>query len=230
MASLALLHRRRVLAEKSAEQSTHGEVVTSSEYELMLMQLASDRQRLKQIQSIEKKIETKRAMIGAYQDWINASLQAGQGAQDLVLVTMLVWHIDIGEYGRALAIAEYVIKHDLTFPDHYKRNVATLLLDEIPDAYIKSKQFDAGAEAVLKHVHQLTQDKDAPDQARAKLHKALALAMIAQLGEDDLSKEQIEPAQAALQQLERALSLFNGIGVKKDIERLERSLKKATSS
>jgi hypothetical protein len=226
MTSLARAHRHRVLAAQSAAQSTHGGVVTSSEYELMCMQLQADRQRLKLIQSIQKKIETKRQMIGHYREWINATLAKGQGAQDVIVVTMLVWHIDIGEYDRALDIASYVMQHNLQFPDNYKRNVATLLLDEIPEGYIKSGDFNAASVATLNRVNQLTHEQDAPDQARAKLHKAFGYAIGAQLGDEDLKQEQIETAQEAKKQLERALDLFNGIGVKKDLEKLDRRIAK----
>lgn len=226
MTSLARAHRHRILAAQSAAQSTHGGVVTSNEYDLMCMQLAADRQRLKQIQSIKTKIETKREMIHHYQEWIDATLKNGQGAQDLIIVTMLVWHIDIGEYDRALDIATYVMQHNLQFPDNYKRNVATLLLDEIPDGYLKSEYLNAASVDILNRVHTLTQKQDAPDQARAKLHKAFGYAIVAQLGDKDLQPEQIETAQAAKAQLERALDLFTGIGVKKDLERLDRRIAK----
>ena len=226
--SPAQQHRQRVLSVKAAEQSTHGGVVSGSAYELMLIKLATDRQQLKSIQSIQRKIELKRELVAGYQDWLDAAISKGNGAQDMIVSTLLVWHIDIGDFQRALQIAYYMMQHDMPLPDQYNRNLATLMLDEIPDAYIKAEKIDADAVNVLKTVDFLTADKDAPDQARAKLHKALAYAYVQPLGEEDLLPEQVEQAQLALTEFNKALALFESIGVKKDIERLERRLKKAT--
>ena len=68
--------------------------------------------------------------------------------------------------------------------------------------------------AQLVAVEQLTRDADMHDQIRAKLHKALGYA--------SRTTGQLEDAQI---NLERALGLNDRIGVKKDLERLERELK-----
>ncbi|MEB0138007.1 MULTISPECIES: phage terminase small subunit [unclassified Undibacterium] len=227
--SPAQQHYLRTLAALAAANASAGGVVTGNAYELMCAQLITDRQRLKQIQSIERKIETKRALLPAYQDWIDGALASGHGAQDMVLTTLLVWHIDVGDFARALQIAEYVLQHNMKLPDQYQRDTATMLLDEIPDAFLQPPlPQGVDAMAILERVDQLTQGKDAPDQARAKLYKALGYACIAGSGEEDLTREQLPLAQEGLRHLQRALELFNGIGVKKDIERLERRIKKAT--
>lgn len=227
--SPAQQHYQRTVAAMAAATAAPGGVVTGNAYDLMCAKLITDRQRLKQIQSIQRKIEVKRELLPEYQSWIDGALSTGTGAQDMVLTTVLVWHIDVGDFERALQIAEYALQHNMKLPDQYNRDTATMLLDEIPDAFIQgSPPQDVDAIAILKRVDQLTTGKDAPDQARAKLYKALGYACIARTGEDNLTPEQLPFAQEGLQQLQRALELFNGIGVKKDIERLERRIKKAT--
>jgi hypothetical protein len=230
--SPAQQHFQRTVAAKAAAATAQGEVVAGSDYDLIFAKLVTDKQRLKQIQSIQRKIDTKRTMLADYQPWIDGVLAAGQGGKDDVLSTVMVWHIDTGDFARALQIADYVIAHSLPLPDQYNRDAPTLLLDEIPDAYLQmvaqGVKLDVTAIDILLHVEQLTNGKDAPDQARAKLHKALAYAYLGQIGEDDLSGEQLPVAQTAMTHLLRALDLFNGIGVKKDIERLERRIKKAS--
>ena len=56
-----------------------------------------------------------------------------------------------------------------------------------------------------------------PDEVRAKLHKAIGYGLAAS-----------DPAKA-LDHLRRALQLFANVGVKKDIERLERELKNSAT-
>jgi hypothetical protein len=233
--SPALRHQTRMLAAQAAGNAEPEGVTTGNAYELMLCKLADDRRRLKQIQSVKKKIEVKASLLPEYQDWIDAVLENGKGAQDDVVSTLLVWYIDTGSYARALQVAAYAIGHKFTLPDQYSRDIPTMLLDEFSGAYLNGNLIDdpAFAVEVLTAVGTLTEGKDAPDQARAKLHKALAYALIAvidQTNETDIAPALQEQANAAIKHLRRALELFEGVGVKKDIERLERRIKRAADS
>lgn len=227
--SLAMRHFARITAERANAQSNQGGELTGNAYELMLAKLINDKQRLKAIKSIQRKIELKREILPEYDDWIDGALESGNGAQDQVLTTVLVWHIDAGTYARALDIAQYCLVHNLSLPDQYARDVPTMLLDEIPGAYLEGR-FESPAAAVetLRAVQLLTVNADVPDQASAKLYKALGYAQIGKMGNGDIDFEQLpeEAASKALDNLRRALDLFQHIGVKKDIERLERRLKK----
>lgn len=233
--SPAQRHQARILAMKASGQSEPGTVTTGSQYELMLYKLAEDRRRLKQIQSIQSKIALKAQLLPDYQAWIDGALAGGKGAQDDVLTTVLVWSIDAGEYNRALQIAGYVVQHKMTLPDQYERDIPTMLLDEFSSAYFHGKLADDPVSGVriLSEVNALTQTHDAPDQARAKLYKALAYAQIAvtKSGQADdkaaLSESELETARAALANLTKALGLYEGVGVKKDIDQLERRIKKS---
>ena len=219
--------RQRKLAAQASAQAPAGET-TGSAYELMQAQLYEHRKALKGIQSIERKIEAKRGYLPLYWPWIDGVLAAGTGAQDLVLTSVFVWAIDCGEYRRALDIAAYVLQHGLSLPDQYARDPATTLIDEISEAALKGKiPEQPEAIAVLEQVAQLTADRDVPDQARAKLHKAIGYALVGRTAasEVDYKAVPLAVAQAALPHLHRALELFDGVGVKKDIERLERRVK-----
>lgn len=225
-------HYARVTAARSSAQASPNGALTGSAYELMLAKLADDRRRLKAIQSVERKIEVKRELLPEYDAWIDGALSGGKGAQDDVLATLLVWLIDVGNYERALEIAKYAIAHKLTLPDQYTRDIPTMLIDEFSGAYLNGKLAEnpEQAIAVLSNVGVLTDGADVPDQARAKLHKALGYALLAFV--DLADKDAIVPtmlryAEGAMNNLQRALQLFEHVGVKKDIERLERRLKKA---
>lgn len=226
--SPAQRHAARVLAAKEAAASKYGEPIQGSAYTLMLAKLVNDSQRLSAIKSIQRKIELKREILPDYTEWVNGALEFGNGAQDQVLTTVLVWHIDAGDYARALDIAQYCIKHHLSLPDKYNRDLPTLLLDEIPGAYLEGRfETPAAALDILRAIQLLTVDADIPDQASAKLYKALGYAHIGKIGNGDIDFDQVseDNASKALDNLRRALDLFQGVGVKKDIERLERRLK-----
>lgn len=193
-------------------------------YELQLMQLAEHRRQLKAIQSIERKVELKHKLLPLYDAWIDGSLAADHGAQDEVLTTLLVWHIDCASYPRALQIAEYALRHGLVLPDRYERSLACVLAEEIADAQLKAH--DAGQLIELTTVHraiELTDAHDMPDEVRAKLLKARG---IARLGKGD----GYAILTAALTDLRRAHVLHDKCGVKKLIEVTERKLKKITDT
>lgn len=213
--SHARAHFQRVTAARAAATATPGQTLTDcSEYELMLAKLAEDRRRLKQVQSTEGKAELKRHLLPDYAAWVDGVLQAGQGHQDAVLTSIMVWRIDAGDYHGALDIAAYALPHKLTLPDQYQRPLATLVAEEIADAAKRARDgkqpFDP---EILQRTAELTSDEDMFDQVRAKLHKELGLLL------DSFDKA------AALSHLQRAMQLHDKVGVKKDIERLQRDMK-----
>lgn len=222
-------HLQRKAAAAAAAAAPQGGATEGSAYELMQAQLYEHRRTLKAIQSVERKIEAKRQFLPLYQAWVDGVLQAGQGGQDLVLTTVFVWCIDVGEYERALVIGDYILQHGLSLPDQYARDPATTLIDEMADGYLRGRMPADQASELLTMVAKLTDGRDVPDQARAKLHKAIGYALIGKSGAGDIDVNVLpeEVASCALPHLRRAMELFQGVGVKKDIERLERRLRPA---
>jgi len=223
--SPAQRHKARVLAERAAFDAAPGGVTAGSAYELMLYKLANDRRTLSNIQSMERKIVVKAELLPEYQDWIDGVLSKGQGGQDDVFTSLLVWHIDCGEYERAVEMARYAVAHSLSLPDQFNRDIPTMLLDEFSAAYLKGKLASDPVLAIeiLTQVRQLTESADAPDQARAKLLKANAYAILAAIDSDDaelLKASQLPQAEAAHALMERAVALFPGVGVKQTMDRL----------
>ncbi|MGO2242736.1 MAG: phage terminase small subunit [Halomonas sp.] len=217
MTSPARRHFERVSAAQAAADA--GETPMQGEaYELMQAALFEDYRLLKSTQSMERKAEIKREILPKYAEYIAGALEAGQGAQDDVLMRIMLWRIDAGDLAGAIAIAKYAIKHGLTPPDQFERGTAAIIAEEVADQALKQLD-EEGVDitALLVHlidVELLTRDADMHDQIRAKLHKALGYACRA--------TGQLEDAQT---NLERALALNDRIGVKKDLERLEREIK-----
>ena len=172
----------------------------------MQVKLANDRQRLKAMQSLERKITVKREILPDYVDYIEGVLKAGRGKPDDILTTIMVWRIDVGDCSGALAIAAYALRFGLVLPEHYARTLPTLLVEEMAGAALKQQ---VPLESLI-HLEQLTANYDMPDPVRAKLHKALGLAC--QAGQPE----------AALAHWRRAQTLHAACGVKQLIRRLER--------
>lgn len=224
MHSPARQHFLRATAALAAASATNAEPQTSDAYQLMMAALVEDRRRLHDIQSIERKIDAKRDMLPKYQPYLAGVLEAGTGAQDDILTTLMVWHLDVGDIAGALPLAQYALAHQLSSSDQYKRNPAAILVEEAADTLIRSNikpvwengeiknaKEDIQAEQLrlLEQIEVLTVTQDMHDQVRAKLYKAIGYLHALQRNFGD-----------AVTALNRALSLDANCGVKKDIERL----------
>jgi len=219
--SPARRHFQKVTAAQAAGATPEGQVQTGDQYELHAAALYEARRTLKGIKSVKAKIEKKRELLPEFDSYVAGVLEAGKGAQDDVLMTVLVWRIDIGDMEGALDIAEYAMKHDLQTPDRYERDTASLIAEEIADQALRMLA-EEGADApalveILQRADAITAEHDMHDEIRAKLHKATGYA---QRDAGSLAD--------ALENLNAALSLNERVGVKKDIEKLERELKNAT--
>lgn len=230
MTTPARNHFLRVSAALAAADEDARPLSHANGYELVLAQLADHRRQLKLVQSVARKAEVKRRMLPEYAAWVEGVLAADAGRQDEVLMTVMVWRIDVGDFAGALPLAAYAIRHKLAMPDQYQRTTACLIAEEVANYAIG--QATAGGPVDVESVKQvlhLVAQEDMPDEVRAKLHKALAYGLLAQLdkGFRGLKVDVQAMRQQALTHLRRALELHEKCGVKKDIERVERDIKNA---
>ncbi len=236
--SPALAHRQRVLASLAAGTAAAAtgapamptEGPAASEYQLLLAALGIDLNELRNIESVERKIEAKRSMIERYRPWVEGALSSDQAAQDEIVTTMLIWAMDVADWPYALAIAAHVLQHGLALPERYVRKPATLIAEEFADAGLKAPpQIDLDT---LQKVAALVAGADMHDQVRAKLEKALGLAFVARAEAFDPTAESAVAGgksaliEAALTHFNTALGLNKAVGVKKLIETLTRDLGK----
>ncbi|MEX0738183.1 MAG: phage terminase small subunit [Pseudohongiella sp.] len=190
---------------------------TGDSYNLHKAAVIEDSRRLHDIESIERKIEAKREMLPNYEGYVKGVLEAGTGQQDDVLMTLMVWYLDTGDLARGLDIAEYAVEHGLETPDRYQRKTANLVAEEVADFALKLDEDAENKEEILAQVERTEAgfgEADMHDQVKAKLFKALGY-----LQRDTGRKQE------AVDSLKRALELNDKVGVKKDIERLEKELK-----
>lgn len=220
MKSPARKHYEQVTAAKAAGAATPGEQQRGEQYELHAHALYEARRTLKTIKSIQAKIEKKRELLPEFMPYINGVLSEGNGAKDDVLMTMMVWCIDVGDFEKALEIGAYAVKHSIDTPDQYDRDTVSILAEEIAEgvrASLEKEEADADALAnVMARTVATVGDHDMHDQIKAKLHKSYGYALRA-----------AEDPEGALEQLKQALSLNERIGVKQDIQQLERQIKNA---
>ncbi|WLE60874.1 terminase [Burkholderia plantarii] len=215
MTSPARRHQARVRAAQAAGATEPGHSMAGyRQYDLMLAKLSTDVRRLKEIQSLARKIETKRKILPDYAEYVAGVLSAGKGAQDDVLTTILVWRIDVGDYTGALDIARYALRHRMTLPARYERSLPAAVAEEFATASARARADGEPFElAMLQEVDALTSGVDMHDQIRAKLCREIGYAL------------ETSDKAGALDMLRRAVSLNDRVGAKKDITRLEAELR-----
>ncbi len=217
--SVARNHKLKKLAEKQSVSPDDSISDNATQYDLMLAQLVTHQRQLSQIQSIERRITVKADLLPIYTAYVDGIIAGNAGSQNDVLMTVMMWRIDVGDLESAIEIADYAIEHDLAMPERFRRDTATLIAEETAE-YAIANNDDALNEASsnrknditehLLHVLELTAEKDMPDEVKAKLHKALGLQL------QEVNKQE------AISHLTRALELNARCGVKKLLDKLKK--------
>ncbi|HBZ2423416.1 TPA: terminase [Klebsiella pneumoniae] len=225
MLTPAQKHFQRVMAERHGKTDEQSDTARTA-HEQIMHRLRMDQSALKRVQSDQAKAAMKRQLLPHYEGWIEGTLDGDSGRQDEVIVTLMVWAIDAGDYALAVRIGRYVVTHGLLMPDRFNRTAATVLVDEICDPILVQVKADDTTDVtpylvVLDEVAEFTAGSDMPDVVRAKLCKVRAFAL-----RNGTTEEQT----TALELLRQALKLDAGAGVKKEIDRLARVVKKAAAA
>ncbi|HGE8465672.1 phage terminase small subunit [Serratia marcescens] len=225
MLTPAQRHFQRVMAERHGKTEEFTEAARTA-HEQILHRLRMDQSALKRVQSDQAKAEMKKQLLPHYEGWIEGTLDGNSGRQDEVIVTLMIWAIDAGDYPLAVRIGRYVIEHNLAMPDRFHRTAATALVEELCDPILVQVKADESTDLtvhlqVLEELAQIVDGKDMPDVVLAKLFKVRGFAL---RGGDDGAQAK------ALELLRQALKLDANAGVKKAIESLARQVKKASQN
>lgn len=223
MLTPAQKHFQRVMAERHGKTEEHSDAARTA-HEQILHRLRMDQSALKKVQSDQAKAAMKKQLLPHYEGWIEGTLEGDSGRQDEVIVTLMIWAIDTADYPLAVRIGRYVIAHDLAMPDRFRRTAATALVEELCDPILVQVKADDTADltpylSVLDDLAQIVDGKDMPDQVLAKLFKVRGFAL-----RNGTEVDQV----TALGLLRQAIKLDAGAGVRKEIERLARLVKKAS--
>lgn len=227
-------HFKRVMAARQAAASVNPEATEAEQegrtvYERMLLLLDTHKQQLRNMQSMEARAAHKATLLPQYSAYLAGLVEAGASQQDDVLVTLMLWHFDCAQIGNALALAEVALASKMAMPEQHRRNLATVVVEETADLLLAGKGAETTDEALgyIELADNLTTGADMPDPVRAKLLKAEGRALRAVEFEEGQAAEAIARDERALAVMKRAVELDKNVGVKKDIEQLERQIKNA---
>lgn len=182
----------------------------------MALKFWNDFENLSNIQSISHKKELKAELLPSYLPWIEGTIAEGVGAQDDMLVKLMVWCLDTHDFKVATDIAEYALLNDFVMPEPFKRDVATVFAEQFSDEML-SLDRDPDASNIVDHADLIqraidsTTGQDMPDQVRAKLYRVLG---------DSLKDAKTN---AAINAYEKAIKLDDKVGCKKDLEQLRKA-------
>ncbi|MDT8758229.1 phage terminase small subunit [Sphingomonas psychrotolerans] len=201
------------------------------EYAALRVLLHDNRRALTDIASHEARNPRKAEFAKAFAPWIEGVLasESGEATQDEILVTNMIWAVDYRDIDYALRLGAYAIRHHLVLPDGYTRSVACFLAEDI--AHLALSNAEAVTIDQLLLLRELVSQSDMPDPVMARLGKAIGRAFVAKADAFDPAADNASAGGKAAYQTEalvnfrRALELDKSVGVKKDIERLERQLK-----
>ncbi|KAF0092733.1 MAG: phage P2 small terminase subunit gpM-like protein [Hyphomonadaceae bacterium] len=201
-----------VSGEQAAPRPETGEAAT--EYGLLMAELQQDLHEISALASQELKSVEKAVRAPKYDVHIDAAIAA------------------MDENDRALQMGEYVIKFGLQMPPKFERTPQAFITESLADLAINAQvtkiEFPLPP---LQKCEQVMEGLDMPDQTRAKLHKALGYGF--QNLADKIEKKEVETEvaggliaakQEALRHFQRAFELDKFIGIKKEIERLQRQV------
>ncbi|WP_180644447.1 phage terminase small subunit [Acinetobacter bereziniae] len=234
--NLARKHFQQHQAISAAETAAEfGTMQNTSAYEQQLMQLNSDKNRLKNIQSTQNKVELKRQLLPNYKPYIQGVLEIKPGVQDAVITEMLVWSIDIGDYSFALDLAEYVLEHGLKLPDRFERSEACFITEDIAEGFLKILKTDVAiSDSDFYQLYRLDDlinnesidpsKRDMPDEVKAKLYLALGKANMRFIkGESELDFAYASHAQNFL---EKAVKFDDKCGGRTDLNKMTKLVNK----
>ena len=225
-------HQAKEAAEKAAE---FGAMQDMTAFELQMMQLNNDRQRLKQIQATEAKVVLKKALLPNHLPYVEGILEADKSIQDEVFMTVLVWCIDVGDYEKALQLSAFALRHSMIMPDAFKRNTSTYVVETIAEVFLKQLKIDAVVDiSVLEQVEQLILNPDLdpkvldmPNQAKAKLYLALGKATVKLIqSRDEPTDADLVHAQSAQVYLTSAFELDEKSGALGELKATKKFLDK----
>lgn len=138
------------------------------------------------------------------------------------MTTVMIWAADAGDIAQALRIGQYILRHKIPMPDQYRCTSATALVEEICDPILAAFKANPAEATVsmdnLNVLHDLTLHEDMPDQVRTKLFKVMGYTLHIH---QDVGSQQL-----AREHLQAAIRYNTKIGVARDIELLDRNIKK----
>jgi hypothetical protein len=138
-----------------------------------------DKKTIETVRSRARRVEVKRKCLTQYQEWLEvyrvADLARVSVNHRSMYIWLLLWHIDVGQWERALVLAEPALKAKLTAPEGFNRSLIEMVVEEISKGVLGEEQPEHYG-ALLMTLLEWSQGYDLHDFIRAKLYKACGLA------------------------------------------------------
>ena len=226
--SLALAHKRRVLAEGPVAARAGAEVYTpdtalsspangQKHLKLMEASLAKDLERIDAIDSRELRQQLKRdELLPEYLNYVQAYRNSGLNFPNAVVMQVLVWLFDTEQFDEGLDLAEFVMTQGQKMPERFKRNVPTFVADAVIDWAEAEYKAKRSPEPYLSNLLPLVDGEwQLFERIPARYHKQIGI----------LALDQREFAKA-ITHFERAETLFESIGVGTRLDGARKALAK----
>lgn len=196
-----------------AAEGTMEPDISGDKHALMQAAIEVDIARLKATNSHAKKDEIKETeLLDKYRLYLKGIIDTGTGEDNKVLVSNMIWAIDVQDFDWAMMLGDYATTHQLAAPEDFTRDVRNIFCGEMSAWALKEQKANRTAEPWLSTVFGMSRDWDLVDKITAELYRAMGQEIEAE-----------EPAKA-LDYYQQALQADDGAGVKPAITRLEKQL------
>ncbi|PWE46169.1 terminase [Pseudomonas prosekii] len=228
--SLALAHKRRILAEGPAAAGAGVEAMAYSsatalsspangKKHLKLMEdaLAQDLERISAINSRELRQQLKRdELLPKYLDYVQRYRDSGLSFPNSVVMQVLVWLFDTVQFEAGFDLADFAMEQGQAMPERFKRDVPTFVADAVIEwAEAEQKANRSPEPYVSDLLPRVDGEWELTEQIPAKYHKLLGIRAMA---DKDWAK--------AITHFERATELHAAIGVGTRMEGARKALAK----
>lgn len=214
--SLALEHKRRILAERAAGKAqpkvqpytpaTAMSGPANAQKHLMLQELAlaEDLERIADINSRELRQQLKRdELLPKYLPYVQRYRESGLNHPNPVLMQVLVWLFDTAQFEQGLELAEFAIAQGQELPERFRRDVPTFAADEVIEWAEAEHKAGRNPEPYVSHLlPRVDGEWQLFERIPARDHKLLGI----------LALEREEWA-TAITHFDRATELYPEIGV-----------------
>ncbi|MFP6364651.1 phage terminase small subunit [Pseudomonas aeruginosa] len=230
--SLALAHKRRVLAQGqavaavasakpapySADTALASPANAQKHLRLMEQSLQVDLERIGGINSREQRQVLKRdELLPKYMDYVQRYRDSGLSFPNPVLVYVLIWLFDTAQFTKGLELADFAMSQGQALPDRFNRDIPTFVADEVIEwAEAEYKAHRSPEPYVSNLLPRVDGEWLLFERIPARYHKQLGL----------LAMDRKDWA-AAIVHFERAEALYESIGVGTRLAGARKALAKA---
>ncbi len=176
------------------------------------LRMFSQLQQLADIRSIQEKIAKKAEWLPEYAGYIEGCLVTSPAPQNNVLVRLMIWAADVGDYEQAVRIAEFALLNEMVMPEGHTRSIAEFITEQCSQDFIKDHELAVKNASVIEKIIEIGTGESMVDEVRAKGFRALGDAL-----------RDAQPVEA-LNAYKNALRFNTNAGCVKQVTQLEKKL------